>query len=284
MRTIKEHDFPTYPRKFDTYKWYKPLIVGALFLIFSLIAMFVIDLITKTCFDRVVQDTSYDDMDFFTAAGAFNNGAIAAAALPCMIFAALIVKDRPISSYYSSMGGWRWGVFLKTLAVAFVILGIPTIVWLLIHGKTGEAAFTAGGFILLTLLAPLQGVAEELTFRGYILQTVSSWFMLPVVGIIVQMIVFTVVHPYNAVGMTEIAISAILYALVCIYAKGIEAPSALHIVNNMTCIYMAGIGFGSISSDPPVSDTALNIVLKILFLVFIIYADKKLHWFDKVKK
>ena len=281
MRMLKENDYATYPRTFDAYKWYKPLIVGAVFVVIWLIASAVIDLITKLIFSTKVTSTGYDDMDFFTAAGAFDNAALAAVVVPCLILAALIVKDRPVSSYFSSMGGWRWGVFLKTLAAAFVILGIPTIVWLLIHGRTGEMAFTVGGFILLTLLAPLQGVGEELLDRGFILQTVSSWFKLPVVGVIVQTIVFAVGHPYNAVGMTEIVISGILYALICLCTKGIESGSALHIVNNMTLIYMAGFGFGSISSEQTVPDVVINVLFKILFFVFIIYADRKLHWFDK---
>ncbi|MDO5139114.1 MAG: CPBP family intramembrane metalloprotease [Oscillospiraceae bacterium] len=283
MKMLRENDYATFPITFGTYRWYKPLIVGALFVVFWLISSLVIDLVTKLLFHTTVTNTGYDDMDFFTAAGAFDNAALAAVVIPCLILAALIVRDRPVSSYFSSMGGWRWGVFLKTLAAAFVILGIPTIVWLLIHGRTGEMAFTLGGFILLTLLAPLQGIGEELLCRGFIMQTVSSWFKLPIVGVIVQTIIFAVGHPYNAIGMIEIVISGLLYALICLRTKGIESSSALHIVNNMTAIYMAGFGFGSITSEATVPDDVVNVLFKILFFVFIIYADRKLHWFDKVK-
>jgi hypothetical protein len=182
------------------------------------------------------------------------------------------------------MGGWRWKVFFKTLAVSFVILGIPTIISHLLHGRISEAKFTIGGFIVLTLLAPLQGLAEELIFRGYITQTFSSWFKLPIVGILVQIVLFAVVHPYKIVGIIEIVISALLYALICVYSKGLEAPSAMHIVNNMTEIYLAGIGFGLITAEVSIPDTILNLVLKVLFFGFILFADKKLHWFDQVKK
>lgn len=83
--------------------------------------------------------------------------------------------------------------------------------------------------------------------------------------------------------MIEIVISGLLYALICLRTKGIESSSALHIVNNMTAIYMAGFGFGSITSEATVPDDVVNVLFKILFFVFIIYADRKLHWFDKVK-
>lgn len=284
MRTLTERDYATYPRRFDGYKWYKPLLVGLIYSVLVVIfSMFVIDLITKALFGATVSGTGYDDMDFFTAAGAFSNGMTAAIVVPCMIVAALIIRDRPISSYLSSMGGWRWNVFFKTLAVAFVMLGIPTIVLHVLHGRTGDIRFTIGGFIILSLLIPLQGFGEELSFRSYIMQTVSSWFMMPVLGIIVQMIVFTAIHPYNMVGRVEIAVSAVIYALVCVYSRGLESGTALHIINNVTEIYMVGVGFGSITADATIPDTAVNLFFKIVFFAFILFADKKLHWFDDVQ-
>ena len=98
MKTIEKRDFITYPRQFSAYKWYKPLFVGALYLLFFIGFGFVIDLITKLGFHTVVSSTGYDDMDFVTAAGAFSNGAGAAVSIASLLLAAMIVKDRPTSS------------------------------------------------------------------------------------------------------------------------------------------------------------------------------------------
>ncbi|MBO5556018.1 MAG: CPBP family intramembrane metalloprotease [Oscillospiraceae bacterium] len=222
-------------------------------------------------------------MDFYSAAGAFYQCVSAASVIPCLLLAAVIVRDRPISSYFSSMGGWRWRVFFKTFAVGLVLVALPLAVSSLLPGKTGPVRFTLGGFLILTLLAPFQGVGEELVFRSYIMQTTSSWFKLPIVGLIVQVIVFAAVHPYNIVGVINIAIAAVIYALICLFTKGLEAGSALHILNNMTEIYMAGFGFGAITSEQTVRDIAIELVAKVLFFLFILYAGRKLHWFDEVK-
>ena len=284
MKIGTEHEYTTYPRRFDGYRWYKPLLVGILFVLFTFILnVFGIELITKAVFGTAVQSTGYDDMDFYSTAGAFKESASAASIIPCLLLAALIVGDRPISSYFSSMGGWRWRVFLKTFAVGLVIVGIPTAISCLLKGRTGVIRFTLGGFIFLTLLAPFQGVAEELTYRSYLMQTVSSWFKLPVVGLIVQVIAFSAVHPYNILGIINIAFAAIMYALVCVYTRGLEAGSALHIIGNMTEIYLAGFGIGAITSEQTVLEMAFGIFIKILFFLFVLYADKKLHWFDEVK-
>ena len=47
---------------------------------------------------------------------------------------------------------------------------------------------------------------------------------------------------------------------------------------------MAGFGYGLITSEQTIPDTAFRLILKILFLLFIFYADRKLHWFDEVKR
>ena len=105
MRTFTERDYITYPRRFKAYRWYKPLLVAVLFAVFLLISMFGIELITKVIFKTVVSDHGYDDMDFYSAPGAFYNGAMAAIVIPCLIFAALIVKVHPIFLQWAAGAG-----------------------------------------------------------------------------------------------------------------------------------------------------------------------------------
>lgn len=174
MKNDIQRDFATYPRNFNTYKWFKPLLVGLLFFVFYFLFAALIYLITSLVFHTNVSFSGYDTLDFYSAAGAFFNCGMEAIYIPSMLLAALIVKDRPFSSYLSSMGGWRWKTFLKTCAAAFVIVGIPTAIHLLLSGNTGDVRFTSGGLILLVLLMPLLCIAEELFYRGYVMQTVSS--------------------------------------------------------------------------------------------------------------
>lgn len=143
---INEHDFTTYPRQFKAYRWDKPLLAGLQFIVFYFLFASLVYLITSLVFKTTVSSTGYDNLDFYSAAGAFFNCAIEAIYIPAFLLAALIVKDRPFSSYLSSMGGWRWKVFIKTLAAGFVIMGIPTIIRFLLLGRTADVRLTAGGF------------------------------------------------------------------------------------------------------------------------------------------
>ena len=99
----------------------------------------------------------------------------------------------------------------------------------------------------------------------------------------ITQILFFSVHPYNIIGRIIIALSALLYGLICMISRGIEASSALHILNNFTGIFMAGLGFGSITAEQTVFNSVFVLVLKLLFFLFILYADRKLHWFEEVK-
>ena len=282
MNTVDKRDFGTYPRRFSTYRWYKPLLVGILIIVFMIVFDAAINSLTKMLFSVNITSTGYDDLDFFTAAGAFKNGARGADVIPAVILAALIVRDRPVSSYFSSMGGWRWKVFLKTFAAGLILFGIPNILRYLLPGRTGDVRFTAGGLILMALLMPLQGIAEELLFRGYVMQTTGSWFKLTAVGAVVQTLLFAAVHPYNMTGVIDIAVSGLIYALICIFSNGIEASSALHILNNVTGILMAGFGYGAITAETTAATLIVNSILKIVFFLFILFAGHR-HWFDELK-
>ncbi len=113
MKIFTERDHITYPRRFKAYRWYKPLLVGLLFIVFLFIFNMTVEQITRMVFGAVIIDNGYDSTDFYTAAGAFRNCALNACYITSLLLAALIVKDRPVSSYFSSMGGWRWKAFFK---------------------------------------------------------------------------------------------------------------------------------------------------------------------------
>ncbi len=241
-------------------------------------------LITYFVFRTNVSTSGYDDLDLFSPAGVFFNSASLAVAVPALFLASKIVKDRPFSSYCSSMGGWRWKLFVKLFVSGSVVFGIPYIARFLIQGRVSDVRFTSTGLILMFLMIPLQCIAEEFINRSFVIQTVGSWFRLPVIGLIVQVIVFAMLHPYNLIGVINISISALIFGLLCLCTRGIEAPSVLHILNNVIGIFFAGMGYGQITAQTTVSSMLWNVGLQLLFLIFVFYADKKLHWFNEVRR
>ena len=288
-REVKEHGYATYPRRFMGYRWFKPilfiLLMAAIFLSFLMVIGFTAGFFaedSKAFMDNMKM--GYDGMDVYTLSGALMQLGCIAAIIPSIKITSLIINDRPFSSYSSSRGGWNWKIFGKMMAVAAVVCALPSIILVLIDGRTGVNRFTVVGFIALTVLGPLQCMAEEYFFRGFLMQTVGSWFRLPVIGLIISTLVFLSLHPYNINGVIAVGVSGLGMGIATLLTKGLEASSAVHIANNMVAFYSTGLGWGAIKSEVGVRDIIFDICVYVVYIGFIIYADKKLHWFDEAKK
>lgn len=288
-REIKEHAYATYPRRFTGYKWYKPIVFCLMFAAtYAVLATGVSFAAVLTSGDynalREAVLGGYDTMDVYTAPGAILSLGSLAIIIPSIFIASIVYGDRPFSSYSSSRGGWNWKIFIRTFAASLGICGVPVAIYQLHSHVNGVNRFTVAGFICLTILGPLQCVAEEYLFRSVIIQTVGSWFKITALGVIAEVAIFAALHPYNIVGVIAVAIAGACFGLSAVITKGLEAGSALHIVNNMTIFYMSGFGFAKIESDADVPGLILDATVNIVYVIFLIVIDKKFHWFDEVQK
>lgn len=288
------HAYATYPRQFSPYKWYKPLLVGLIGIVMYFIASSILALcgyainIMKGMGTEALSGMmsgGYDTMNTYTAAGAIISLGSIAVIIPVLMLANRIINSRPFSSYSSSRGGFDFKIFFKCLLAAVVLVGVPLSIQALFFDQhSGIVQFTVVGFILCTILVPLQCVAEEYFTRGYLLQTFGSWFKIPVLAIILQAVIFAALHPYNIIGVISTLISGLTFGF-CVYiTNGIEASSAMHIVNNMLAFYFAGFGLGAIHTNVDIPSFIMDIFVCVLYLAFIIFADKKLGWFNHKKK
>ena len=229
----QQHEYITYGRRFISYKWYKPLLVGLVLGILYL---------TK------------------------------------------IVKDRPFSSYSSSRGGWNWKLFFKCFLIAIVIVGIPALITNLVEGGgDGINRFTVLSFVALTIMGPLQCIAEEYIFRGFFLQTIGSWVKIPIVAIVVSALVFTAGHPYKLAGVISVLVSGLIWGFMVKTTRGLEASSAAHIANNMAVFYTMGFGIVKLTADVPVADMIVSVVKDAVYLIVIFIIARKTNWFNEVQ-
>ena len=298
----KKHVYPTYGRQFDSYRWYKPIFTGALFAaiymgltLAGIMALTTVagavtgDTTGTDTFNKMMEIVSggYDTMDMSDPFQSVLQLGSLAIAIPSLWLATLIVRDRPMSSYSSSRGGWSHKVFWRCMPVAFIINGLPIIINDVIIEKGYQdftVKFTVLSFILLTILGPLQCIAEEYMFRGFVMQTFGSWFRIPVIAVILQALIFAAGHPYNRIGQIAVAASGAAFALSAWFGRGLEVSAALHVVNNMTIFYLQGLGMTTVSSDTSVSGMLIDIGIAVVYVAVIFLLSKKTKWFDKVTK
>jgi hypothetical protein len=108
---------------------------------------------------------------------------------------ALIHQMRP--RWLSSVQpGIRWPYLLACLAIATVVLnGV-----MLLSTTVGEELSIRpqsgfwGFFIVIVLTSPIQAVAEEIFFRGYLLQALGSLYAKPWFGVVASSVLFALLH------------------------------------------------------------------------------------------
>jgi uncharacterized protein len=143
--------------------------------------------------------------------------------------------------------GMRWRYLLVCLVIALVSLnGVLLLSQLAserpaLHVQQGYWGFLA--VILLT--SPLQAAAEEIFFRGYLLQALGSLVARPWFGVVVSSVVFALLHGTQNLPLFIDRLAFGLLAAVLVWRTGgIEAGIAAHIVNNVFAYGIAGVTTG----------------------------------------
>ena len=285
----QQHEYITYGRRFISYKWYKPILVGLvlgiLYLIIGSGAICALVMLNHEAVEASgVLLSGYENMDVSSVAGVMVNLGGLAILIPFLWIASKIVKDRPFSSYSSSRGGWNWKLFFKCFLIAIVIVGIPALITNLVEGGgDGINRFTVLSFVALTIMGPLQCIAEEYIFRGFFLQTIGSWVKIPIVAIVVSALVFTAGHPYKLAGVISVLVSGLIWGFMAKTTRGLEASSAAHIANNMAVFYTMGFGIVKLTAEIPVADMIVSVVKDAVYLIVIFIIARKTNWFNEVQ-
>jgi hypothetical protein len=278
-------DYVTFPRTFEKYKWYKPLItivlVIILYLLFEIILTVVFSAIYgNTALDAVVNG-GYETLNTSDVSVYFSYLSIAIL-IPIIYIASKIVRDRPSSSYASSRGGWNWKIYFKCLLVPLAIYLVFDMISILGGNESGGSSqVSVIALLLSSILIPVQCIAEEYAFRGLLMQSLGAWFKIPILAIIIQAIIFAAVHPYNTLGAISIGVSGIIFGLLAWRTNGLEAGAAIHSINNLMAFYMVALGLSSISSTVSFWDFFTDILLTLVTAIALYYIGNKKGWFDE---
>ncbi|MFP2956295.1 CPBP family intramembrane glutamic endopeptidase [Myxococcus sp. 1LA] len=111
------------------------------------------------------------------------------------------VHRRPFSSLLGQEGGFRAGLFLKAAAGSFGVLCVATGVNVCVDRAAFTPNFEASRFLLaaalVLVLTPIQSAAEELLYRGWLMQGVYRLVPRPWVAVAVSSMLFWAAHLSN---------------------------------------------------------------------------------------
>jgi uncharacterized protein len=138
----------------------------------------------------------------------------------------------------------RWRYLFGCLAVAAVALNgvmlLSTTVGKPLSIQTQQDFWAFLAVIVLT--SPLQAAAEEIFFRGYLLQALGSLVARPWFGVIASSVVFALLHGTQNVPLFVDRLAfGLLAGLLVWRTGGLEAGIAAHVINNVFAYLIAGL-------------------------------------------
>ena len=279
-------DFITYPKTFESYRWYKPIFVFIIAFILYVIFSVILDIVFGGVFgEQLIESIAsggYETMN--TPLGEIYTDFGVILMIPALYIASKIVRDRPFSSYASSRGGWNYKLYFKAFIIPFIMIVIYFAISILIEGADPDGVyhFSVPYLILIIIFIPLQCIAEEFAFRGFFMQTFGSWFTIPVVAIIFQSIIFTLGHGYNTFGLVEIFVSGCIFGFLAWKTNGIEVSSAMHTANNFTISLFTMLGLSAVSSTIEAMDVVTSVIFDVALCIVLYYIGMKTDWFGEI--
>lgn len=192
--------------------------------------------------------------------------------LPGILLAVKVARIGPAGILSSTRFRVRWGWAAWCLVPTLVIAAIMFVIQTGLYSSDGYFTFD-GGFgwnhdaigqstvtqttlvatiVLVVVLVPFQGAAEEYVFRGFLLQTVASWIprrIGTVVAVLVSTVVFALLHipnGYNVWGILDVGSFGLIAAVIVLRTGGLEATVLQHAFNNIMIFVLQAPGWSGI--------------------------------------
>jgi membrane protease YdiL (CAAX protease family) len=272
-----------YPRLLRTpsWRWWRPLLglafAGAVVVVASIgviLAALAVRAATGGSVDLGGSGSGSggDALDPGTPLGLLANNLVLATIIPAAVLAVLVVHREPVGVLASVVRRIRWQVLLLLAPLALVLVTVGVGLSVLIPADdngttthTPSAGTLIGLIVVILLTTPLQSAGEEVGFRGYLNQAVSSWFARPSVGIaaggVVSAVCFALAHGLQNVPLFADRLSFGAVAAWLVWRTGgLEASVALHAANNLVSLVLA-------ASTGALSDTLNSTSLRWPFAV-----------------
>lgn len=188
---------------------------------------------------------------------------------------------------------WRKILFAFGLFLALSLL--YDVISYVNHPDSYSFHFDFGSFFPLLLIGifilPIQTTAEELFFRGYLLQGFVSWLKEPWIAVLITSILFGLVHGQNPeiqeYGLLPMMIyyigAGILLALVTIFDDSLELAIGIHAAINFYAAVISSYSGAVLQTDTLLKSNAMNpwiadFVLIVAFIMFMYICSKKYNW------
>ncbi|WP_223208194.1 CPBP family intramembrane glutamic endopeptidase [Actinopolyspora erythraea] len=172
------------------------------------------------------------------------------ALVPPVVLTARWVQRRGFGTVVGVLGAPRFRWLGETMLWASLVFGALFAMSAALQSAAGVPVLAFPGWraylaVALTalLVVPAQSAAEELVFRGLLLQTLTAWLRTPWPGIVLSSVLFLFAHGYtDPLVWGELFLMAASMCWLSVRTGGLEAAVAMHTANNSLSLLVAGLG------------------------------------------
>ncbi|HET6966747.1 MAG TPA: CPBP family glutamic-type intramembrane protease, partial [Ornithinibacter sp.] len=267
------------------HRWWRPVVAGVvglatwLLLVGALTGAFALAGLVPETVDDLGTDTW----------GTLYGNLVLAALIPATMLGLWAGHRRNPWSVLSVTGRFRWGWSAWCLAVVTPLwVAYLALSWVVFDQEVLPRSDQWVGLVVVSLLTtPVQAAAEEVAFRGGLVQSVGSWFRSPVLALgvttLVSTVVFVAAHgsadPWIGIEIGSLAVAGCYLAW---RTGGLEAVIVIHVVNNLL-ITVSGAVLGGLeesyvdgeSAGSPVSALMNVLVMALVTAILVRLARRR---------
>ena len=200
--------------------------------------------------------------------------------LPATALALRFVHRRRSTGVLGVGGSVSWRQFGRAFVTTMIVMVAATLVGLVFDPRIDRGPASLGTWAayapLFVILILLQTAAEEVFFRGYLVQTLASRFSRSLVWFGLPAILFTLLHWNGEVGtvmnlgaLATIATFAVAATVLLVRTGNLGAAMGFHFANNIVALlfFSSSTAFNSIALFvlPPIEGQEWNATDAVLF-------------------
>lgn len=288
----------SYPRLLRTprWRWWRPtlgLLIAVLGVVFAAVAVILVALLVSAATGGSGSPADEASLNPETPLGLLANNLLIATMVPAAVVAVAVAHQERVGWLASVTARVRWRLLGRLLVVSVVVVLLFFGLGLLVPTSDGLGGGTApdpgtllGLLAVILLTTPLQSAAEEVGFRGYLSQAVSSFFARRAAGVAagaaVSAVAFALAHGTQDGWLFGDRLAfGVVAAWLAWRTGGLEAPVALHVGNNVVSLVFTA-ATGTLADSLTASTlqwqfAALDVAMIVTFAVVVDRLTRRWH-------
>lgn len=193
-----------------------------------------------------------------------------------VLITARFVFRRPLTSWITAAARFRWGLLVWAAGFTCAGVGVLMVAQALLGGRpqlplldSSEAVGTRTAYLISVLGAFLAAAwAEEVVFRGYLLQQVSAFTRRAWVAIALSSVAFALIHlEFDPAALAARTMAGAAFAWAALRLGGLEFAIGSHLATNLM---IALVQAPMMPDDPPFTGGLQDVGLQAVLAAYVV--------------